>query len=68
MAFVEFNGYSHGAKKFVNPARIVHFEQIGFNGCNGTELHMDDGSKIRVGHWPQDVQKMLQAAELQDGA
>lgn len=65
---IRFDGYSHGAAKFVNIDRIIHFEQIGFNGFHGTEIHMDDGSKIRVGHWPQDVQKLVEAAKLRGGA
>ncbi len=67
MDFLKFNGYSHAAAKFVNVARIIHFELIRFNGFNGTELHMDDGTKIRVGHWPEDVQKMIEAAKRQAG-
>lgn len=64
---IRFDGYSHGAAKFVNIDRIIHFEQIGFNWFHGTEIHMDDGSKIRVGHWPEDVKNRIAAGKAQQG-
>ncbi len=64
---IRFDGYSHGAAKFVDVDRIIHFEQISFNGFSGTELHMDDGSKIRVGHWPEDVKSRIEAEQNRKG-
>lgn len=64
MPFAKFKGFGLGGEKFVNVGRIVSFEQYSSNGNNGTELKMDDGSNIRVGHWPVDVAKIIDAVQV----
>lgn len=58
---VKFKGYGRGEDKYVNVERIVCFERISFNGDYGSELFFADGSSVRVGHWPEDVAKMIES-------
>ncbi len=67
MTFVQFKGYGRSNEKFVNIERIISFEQISSNGDHGTEIKMDDGTAIRVGHWPIDVSKMITFANQKEG-
>jgi len=70
MAFIKFKSYGHGQSQYVNSDRVISFSQIDHNGNYGTEIKMDDGSRINVGEWPSDVEKLLNAANeiiLKDG-
>lgn len=68
MTIVKFRGYGRSEDKYVNIDKIVMFDHINLNGEHGTELQMDDGSSIRVGHWPETVQQMIEATKRQGGA
>ncbi len=61
MAFVRFKGYGvNGGEVYVNTDRVMTFHQIDFNGNYGSEIIMDDGSRVRVDAWPSDVEKALE--------
>lgn len=67
MPFAEFEGYGRSERQFINTDRIISFQQLDYPANCGTEIRMDDGSKIRVGHWPSDVSKIIAAAEQKGG-
>lgn len=62
MAFIKFKSYGRGHGQYVNSDRVVSFSQIDQGSNYGTEIKMDDGSRIHVGDWPSDVEKLLNAA------
>ena len=63
MAFVKFNGYGRNPAIHVNSDRIVTFSPRDYPNGDSTELSMDEGSRVLVGHWDTDVAKMIEAAQ-----
>lgn len=66
MAFVKFKSYGRGQELFVNADRVMSFQQLDYPANCGTEISMDDGSKVRVGHWASDVEIMLNSKNNTD--
>jgi hypothetical protein len=59
----EFVGYGVGSHNTtIVLERITHWWLIDYNGNYGTEIALDTGKSVRVGHFPSDVEKIVQAA------
>ena len=68
MKILEFEGYGVCAPRVYLPAQnIISFHLIDFNGNYGTHIDLPEGRYIRVGAWPEDVKKQLEAALLGGG-
>jgi hypothetical protein len=43
--------------------RITHWFAIDYNGRPGTEIELDTGKAVRVGHYTSDVEKAVRSAK-----
>lgn len=43
--------------------RITHWWPIDYNGATGTEIQLDTGKSVRVGHYDTDVEKIVIGAQ-----
>jgi hypothetical protein len=60
----EFVGYGTGSPNTtIIVERITHWWPINFNGKPGTEIALDTGTSIRVGHYASDVERVVKAAQ-----
>jgi hypothetical protein len=58
-----FKGYGVNASDVtVVLEHITHWWPIDYNGLSGTELVLDTGKSLRVGHYTSDVEKAVKAA------
>lgn len=64
MPFAEFKGYGRSDRQFINTDRVISFQQLDYPANCGTEIRMDDGSKIKVGHWPEQVKEIIDTANV----
>ena len=63
MKVLEFDGYGPNAPRVYLPAQnIISFHLIDFNGNYGTHIDLPEGRYIRVGAYPEDVKRRLDAA------
>jgi superfamily II DNA/RNA helicase len=61
MKILRFNGYGVNSQdKYIALNRILHFEAINYNGNHGTCIVLDSQDEICVGHFPEDVKKILE--------
>lgn len=63
MSPVRFRTYGVNGAQFITivAERITHWHQIDYNGVYGTVIYLDTGAEIKVGAWPDDVEKMIRA-------
>jgi len=55
-----FKGYGvNSSEVTVILERITHWVEIDYNGRTGTEIELDTGKFVRVGHYPDDVKKAV---------
>jgi hypothetical protein len=67
MKVLEFDGYGPNAPHVYLPAQnIISFHLIDFNGNYGTHIDLPEGRYIRVGAYPEDVKRQLEAALLKE--
>lgn len=58
-----FRGYGvNSSDVTVILERITHWFQIDYNGNPGTEIELDTGKSVRIGHYTSDVEKAVRAA------
>jgi len=59
-----FNGYGVNAPAVtVILERITHWWSIDYNGNHGTEIQLDTGKTVRIGHYTSDVEKAVSGAK-----
>lgn len=57
-----FHGYGvNSASVTVILERITHWWAIDYNGNPGTEIELDTGKSVRIGHYTSDVEKAVRA-------
>ncbi|PCK30449.1 hypothetical protein CEX98_17645 [Pseudoalteromonas piscicida] len=61
MMLVQFEPYGLGERIYVNTERITYVEPYSSNASTGSMLHLDDGTQVLVGNYPNEVADKINA-------
>ena len=67
MPIIELANYQNGGTTFINVDKVLYFNEISYNGRNGTELRLTDGRTFITAYYPDKVKKIIEEAENGNG-